>query len=166
MSNQVNTFIDLIYKKKKLSFFGLIPYLVHRKSVKAFKNKINKCSPGFEMLWDISDFIKIAEYVFFYDNSMKTEIGLFSSDNYQKGTNGFRIYDDNCNITLKLFRGSKTAALEVERTSGNKKKSMLSFKNESWEKDPTIYDEMMIEQVIKAINKKTLLLFDYCYELR
>lgn len=166
MNNQTNIFIDLIYKKKTLSLFGLIPYLKHRRAVKAFKDLIDKCSPGFEMLWAISDFIKIAEHVFFYNNSTKTEIGLFSSDNYQEGTNGFKVYDDNCNITLKLFNGSKTVALEVERTNGNKKKSMLSFKNESWEKNPTVYDEMMMEQVIKAINKKTLLLFDYCYKLR
>lgn len=163
----MNVFIEEIYKKKKLSLFGLFGYLRHKSKLKKFKKKINNGSPGFNLLWDLSEFIKIAEAIFFYDNSVRnTDIGLYSSKNYQSGTNGFRLFSNDCNITIKLFSSSKSLALEVDRIKGEKQKTIINFKDEQWEEDPTLYDEMLLEQVIKLINERALKLFDYCYALR
>lgn len=160
-----NVFIDKIYSK--VTKGGLFKRLLHKADIKRFIKQIDKGSPGFGMLWQMADFIRIAELVFCYDNSTSnTEIGLYSSKNYNDGTNGFKIRDINCSITIKLFAKSKQVALELERTNGENMRTSINFIDEQWEHNPSIYDEMLLEQIIKVINKRIIMLFDYCYELR
>ena len=161
-----NIFIDKICGKSQK---GLFKRIAHKSSVKSFIKKIHKGSPGFDMLWQMADFIRISELVFCYDNSLSnTNIGLYSSKNYNQGTNGFKIIDVgfNCIITIKLFAKSRQVALEIERTNGENMRTSINFIDEKWEHNPSIYDEMLLEQVIKSINKRIIMLFDYCYELR
>ncbi len=165
--SNTNIFIQYIYKKIKLNKFNFIKYLIHRYRINKFKKEIYNSSPGFDILWQMADFIKLSEMIFCYDNNTKNkDIGLYSSKNYENGTNGFRILDSNCDITIKLFSKSNEVALEINRSIGEKSRTSISFKNNEWEKNPSIYEEMLLEQIIKSINSKILLLFDYCYNLR
>ena len=114
----LNLFANKIYNKKKYTFWNGISYLIHRNSIKRFRNKILKGSPSFDVLWNMSNFIKIAEFSFFYDNSIKnTDFGLYSSKNYQDGTNGFKIITPECIITIKLFNESKSVCITIVLTS-------------------------------------------------
>lgn len=162
-----NVFLNLIYEKTKLSFKTFFKYFIHKRKVKKFRNDILKGSPSFGLLWKMSDFIKGAEKIFFYDNSTKnTEIGLFSSKGYSPGNNGFKINTEECFIVVKLFSDDQKVAIELERRNGEGMKTLFVFINEEWAEEHNLYDEMLLEQVIKIINSKIILLFDYCYNLR
>lgn len=165
--NSINVFMDYIYKKDIYKSINFLKFINHKRQVKKFKKSIYSGSPSFNILWQMSDFIKHAEFVFFYDNSVKnSEIGLYSSKNYQDGTNGFKLLSQDCDITIKLFWDSKSVILEIARNKGDKVKTILNFKDEQWVANPSIYEEMALEQVIKLINDRILKLFDFCYNLR
>ena len=167
MTKSTNIFMNLIYKKTTFSLFHLIKYFSHKRELKKFKKTLMNGSPSFGLLWKMADFIKIAEIVFFYDNSLKNStLGLYSSKGYIPGENGFKINSEDCLLVIKLYSDSQRVVLEVDRTKGECMKSHLSFINEEWEGDPTIYDEMLLEQLIKLINSKIIALFKYCYDLR
>lgn len=163
----MNIFMQYIYKKINMNFFNIIHYMIHIYKINKFKKEIHNGSPGFDVLWQMADFVKLSEMVFCYDNSIDNkDIGLYSSRNYQNGTNGFRIIEENYDITIKLFSKSKEVALEINRSRGEKLKTAISFKDNKWKDNHDKYDEMLLEQVIELINTKILLLFDYCYNAR
>lgn len=167
MATATNLFMKMIYEKPKLSLKNIFKYWKHKREVKKFRNDILKGSPSFGLLWKTATFIKLAEIVFFYDNSTtNTEIGLFSSNNYSIGENGFKIIDEKCTITIKLISESQRVLLEVNRNFGGKFRSSMSFMDNKWEGDPEAYDEMLLEELIKIINKKIVMLFDWCYNKR
>jgi len=162
---QMNIFTELIYEKHhKMNF---IKRFFYRRRVNKFIKNIENGSPSFDLLWALSDFIKIAEMVFFYDNSLKNEsIGLYSSKNYQDYNNGFKITCKDCSIVIKLYAKSKEVALSIERHNGEKTATSISFMDNQWVGEPTMYDEMLLEQVIKRINEKAIALFWFCYNQR
>lgn len=167
IDNNTNIFMNIIYKKVNKSFKNFFKYKKHAKSVKKFRKRILEGSPSFGLLWKMADFIKLAEIVFFYNNSIKNEeFGLFSSKKYSYGENGFRISTKECIIVLKLFSDSQKVMLEIERKGGDGNKTSLSFIENEWITEPSIYDEMLLEQIIKIINEKIIKLFDYCYDIR
>ena len=160
-------FINLINEKRSPKLFRLIPYFIHKAKVNKFKKRIKNGSPDFDTLWAMADFIKLAEYIYFYDNSTENkEFGLYSSKNYSEGTNGFKIINDNYNITLKLFDKQKRVALDVTRTLGEKVTNSMSFKENEWLQEPGPYDELLLGNIIDIINTKILKLFDYCYDFQ
>lgn len=162
-----NIFMNMIYEKVKPSIKNIFKYFSHRRKVKKFKKDIDQGSPSFGLLWKMSDFIKSAEEVFFYDNNKdNTDICLFSSSGYIHGENGFKINDPDCFVVIKLYSDTQRVVIEIERAKGQRIKHTMSFTNETWEGEPTAYDEMLLEQIIKMINKYILKLFDWCYERR
>lgn len=162
-----NVFLNLIADKTALSFKTFFKYFRHKRKVKKFRNDIINGSPSFGLLWKMSDFIKGAEKIFFYDNSTKnTDIGLFSSKGYAPGNNGFKINTEECFIVVKLFSDDQKVMIELERRTGECMKTLFIFENENWTSEHNFYDEMLLEQVIKVINNKMIRLFDYCYDLR
>lgn len=167
-SNLSNIFMGMIYEKVDRAFPHIFKYLSHKKKLKKFRRDIHEGSPGFGLLWKMADFIKLAEMVFFYNNSIKTssEFGLYSSRNYCPGENGFKITTNECTIAIKLNSEYQKVMVEVVRSFGDKTTSSLVFINEQWDSNPSIYDEMLLEQVIKIINDRILKLFDYCYSAR
>lgn len=168
-SKKINMFMEHIYGKQQFKLSNLFQYLKHRKAIKKFKKDIGEGSPSFNVLWQMADFIKLAESVFFYKNTQKdSEFGLYSSRNYTAGSNGFRVTDaeNNLRVTIKLFSETKQLLLEVEYIGGDHPKEYLSFKDNDWDCPPSIYDEMLLEQVIKSINHNILRLFDSCYNKR
>lgn len=167
MLKTTNVFMDMIYRKTSFSFLHMLKYFKHKRELKKFERDIMNGSPSFGLLWKMADFIKSAEAVFFYDNSLKnSEFGLYSSKGYIPGENGFKINSPDCLLIVKLYSDSQRVVLEVDRTKGEGMKSHLAFCNEEWEGEPTIYDEMLLEQLIKLINSKIMMLFEHCYALR
>ena len=167
INRSINPFIGLIYEKIDLKFKTLFKYRKHRKKVKRFIKDILECSPSLDILWKMADFIKLAEKIFFYDNSIKnTEIGLYSSKNYPVAQNGFRISTAECRVVIKLFSDVQKVCVEIERLKGEGGKISLSFTNGEWDNTPNQYDEMLLEQIIKIINSRIIVLFNYCYDLR
>ena len=159
-----NIFMELIYEKINIKGKNIFKRLFHKKKVKKFINDIKNSSPGFNMLWNIADFIKIAEFVYFYDNSLKNNtIALFSSKNYQNNTNGFKVNSEDCNITIKLFSELNTVILEIDRLKGDKQRTIMEFKDEQWTTVHTLFDEMLLNHSIEIINNKVIELFNYCY---
>lgn len=162
-----NVFINTIYDKVKPSFRTLFKYLKHKKAKEKLIKTINNGSPSFGLLWKMADFIKYSEELFFYDNSTKNEdIGLYSSRGYSPGCNGFKINDNDCWITIKLFSESQKTVVELERKFGEHYKTNMTFVNDMWDSENTIYNEMILEQIIKIINKRVIMLFEWCYNRR
>ena len=161
--SSTNMFINMIYGKKKKSVFGFLGYLLYKRKVNKFRNKILEISPSFEVLWEMSNFIKLAEEIFFYDNNV--DGSLYSSRSYRDGENGFKI-NDICTVIVKLYEDKKRVNLEIKHNNGVELLSRYSFKDSEWTTDPTIYDEMVLEQIIKIINKHIIDLFDMCYRAR
>ena len=86
-TKKLNMFIDIIYDKmeSRSIFSKWFNYLKMRR----FKKTLSTCSPSFHVIWQIADFIKYAERLFFYENSIKNS--LYSSNSYSDGENGFKI---------------------------------------------------------------------------
>lgn len=163
-----NVFMNMIYEKvpEPTGFKGWWKYRKYQKKLRRFVKDISNGSPSFGMLWKMADFIKFAEEVFFFDNSTESSEYLYSSRKYERGQNGFKITTDESVIVIKLYSNAQRVALEIDRLNGNKLRSALSFSHEQWEMEPTPYEEMLLEQVIKIINSKMLSLFWRCYEAR
>lgn len=163
----VNLFIYFIYRKINFSMFHIFKYMKHKYKLNEFKKSIIDGSPSFGLLWKMADFVKYAELIFFYDNSVKNnDFGLYSSTRYDDGENGFKITTDKYTIVVKLYSESKKVSIELNRLIGDKIRTNISFIDEQWTSNPSIYDEMIIEQIIKDINSRIIKLFNYCYELR
>lgn len=163
-----NVFMSIIHDKPKSGFFKK---LKHKRAVKKFRNDIKEGSPGFGLLWRMADFIKLAEDCFFYANTLdNTEFGLYSSRAYTRGQNGFKLYDHEAIITIKLISETEKVIMEIDRIKSNStpgvcsSKTTLSFSKEQWDNKPTMYDEMLLEAAIRKINSRILYLFDYCYD--
>ena len=157
-----NIFINMIYNKPSSGFFKKRK---HKKEANKFRKEILDGSPGFGLLWRMSDFIKLAEDVFFYSNSLNnTEFGLYSSRQFEENQNGFKITDAEKGvvITIKLLSKSQHVIMEIDRINSFSK-TTLSFTNEQWDRAPSIYDEMVLEHAIKIINTRIIKLFDHYY---
>lgn len=163
-----NIFMNIISEKNPK---GLISKWAHKIKLRRFRKTILEGSPSFGLLWKMADFIKIAEVVFFYNNthSLDSEFAIYSSKEYMAGTNGFKLKDDGtgCIIVIKLISDTQKVIVDIERQRGNKLKNSLVFVDNKWQDtNYTAYDEMLLEQVIKIINSKIIALFDHCYSLR
>ena len=163
-----NIFMNIISEKNPK---GFIFKWAHKIKFHKFRKMILEGSPSFGLLWKMADFIKIAEVVFFYNNthSLDSEFAIYSSKEYMAGTNGFKLKDDktSCIIVIKLISDTQKVIVDIERQHGNKLKNTLVFVDNKWQDtNYTAYDEMLLEQVIKIINSKIIALFDHCYSLR
>lgn len=165
----LNMFMKYIYDKEPFKISNIFRYLAHKRSVKKFKKNIYEGSPSFNVLWQMADFIKLAESIFFYKNTQKeNNFGLYSSRNYAVGTNGFRVSDSNrgLRVTIKLYNESRKALLEIEYLNSEISKQIMSFTDNDWDVTPTAYDEMLLDQVIRSINSSIINLFNHCYNNR
>lgn len=169
LMNSLNIFMRYIYDKEPLKVCNIFKYWAHKRSLKKFKKNIYESSPSFNILWQMADFIKLAESVFFYKNTQKeSSFGLYSSRNYAVGTNGFRVSDFNkgLRVTIKLYNESRKVLLEIEYLNSDNAKQIMSFTNNEWDTMPTAYDEMLLDQIIRSINFSIMNLFDHCYDQR
>ena len=159
----INIFINLINKKTLCK--GIFKKIFHKIKVKRFRKTIYKGSPSFIVLWNFADFIKYAEEIFFIDNDNSDRNGVYSSRNYKSGQNGFKVTTNDVVITVKLFNSSCTVAIDIGYRK-NDRHNQFSFKNEEWVNEPSVYDEMLLEEIIKIINREMIILYDNCYDKR
>ena len=159
--NNMNIFLRYIYNKP----INIFKRFFYRFKIKKFRRDILRSSPTFIILWQMADFIKYAEQIFFYSNSLSDS--LYSSDDYEYNRNGFKVNskEHNIVITVKLYKETSKVALEINRGK-NKRVATMYFIHEQWDREPTVYDEMLLEQTIKIINDEIIKLFDTCYKLR
>lgn len=172
---EFNPFIRFIYEKEEKKFGNIIKYLFHISKLKKFKKTIYRGSPSFETLWQMAEFIKFAEIAFLYDNSLDSDnyIGLFSSKNYKKDENGFKIinseFSKDCDITIKLDNKKSTVALAIEpHKNRDTNTKVLWFKNNQWmyENEDILENEILLDMSIDIINTCILELFGFCYYMR
>lgn len=167
-TNTSNIFMNVIYEKVNFSFKNFFKYFKQKRKYKKLIKDIQNGSPCFGVLWKMCDFIKLAEIIFFYDNSpeVNATYGLYSSNNYSPGENGMKIHDTEIDMTIKLKSDNSTVIIELERNLGNHHKTKMEFANDNWKGIPDIYDEMILENIIRMINKRFLMLFIDLYDRR
>lgn len=162
-TKKLNMFIDIIYDKmeSKSIFSKWFNYL----KMKRFKKTLSMCSPSFHIIWQIADFIKYAERLFFYENNIKNS--LYSSNSYTDEENGFKIKDKNVIITVKVNKISGKVTLQIEylnsSSSSKKVSTTMEFVNNVWVENHSKYDEILLENVIKIIYRHVFKLFDELY---
>lgn len=166
-TNTSNIFMNTIYDKVDFSLKNFFKYFKQRRKYKKLIKDIDNGSPCFGVLWKMCDFIKLAEIVFFYDNSVENkEYGLYSSNNYTPGENGMKIHDTEVDMTIKLKSDRSVVIIELDRNLGNHHRTKMEFENDNWKGIPDIYDEMILENIIRIINRKFLCLFKDLYDQR
>lgn len=158
-NKNINLFIKYINDKIPYRYF--FKRIYHNISVYRFRKNILNGNPSFAILWQMADFIKLANTIFFYNNHIDNY--LFSSTNFTSGQNGFIARDDGVKIIIKLYKDTKNVTLDICRLYNTISKTTMSFTQDEWDKTPTVYDELLLEQVIKIINKNIIKLFDECY---
>lgn len=159
----VNIFLNLINKKTLNK--GFFKKIFHKIEVRRFRKTIYNGSPSFVVLWNFADFIKYAEQIFFIDNTNSDKCGIYSSRQYKAAQNGFKITTNDVIVTIKLFNSTCSVDIEVSYKK-NDLHHQFSFKNEEWINEPSVYDEMLLEEIIKIINFEMIKLFDDCYDKR
>lgn len=166
-TNTSNIFMNTIYDKVDFSLKNFFKYFKQRRKYKKLIKDIDNGSPCFGVIWKMCDFIKLAEIVFFYDNSVENkEYGLYSSNNYTPGENGMKIHDTEVDMTIKLKSDRSVVIIELDRNLGNHHRTKMEFENDNWKGIPDIYDEMILENIIRIINRKFLCLFKDLYDQR
>lgn len=151
--SNLNLFIEPIYYKKK----GLIHWIKH----KLFLRKLDNLHPGFDVLWQIADFIKLLERVYMYDNS-KLGNKLSSSIKYNNNENGFVINCNDYEVIIKLFLDTRETAVEILRFKGNKIKSSYLFDENTV--IPDIESEQILVFIIELIMTSVKALFIEYYD--
>ena len=128
--------------------------------------KIFDRSPSFSQLWEFADFIKLSEYIFFYNN--KNGSTLYSSNGFKFGENGFVITSkpDNVQITLKLYTDDQRIIMDVKRLNGTNMLSTINFENNNWSTEPEDKDIILLDNIIGIMNRHILMLLKYCYDRR
>lgn len=164
--NKSNVFMTLIYEKVDFSFKHLFKYISHRIKYRKFIKDIKRGSPCFGVLWKMCDFIKLSEIAFFYNNSPDNPFGLYSSHNYEPGYNGMKIKTTELAMTIKLESSTQKVTIEINRLNGNHVSTTMTFINDNWTGSPDIYDEIILENIIRIINSKIIQLFEEMYEKR
>lgn len=158
-NKNINMFMNHI--NNKVPFRCFIRWIINNFRVYVFRKSILNGSPSFNVLWQMADFIKLSELVFFYNNSVDSNI--YSSNNYTAGQNGFIIKDKAAKIIVKLYSDKEQVVLDIYRILGSHNKTIMTFTKDEWDNNPTIYDEMLLNYAIKIINSNIIYLFDKYY---
>lgn len=161
LTEKSNIFMDPIYKKDN-KFFGLFSYLRLRKTIKYLRTTM----PNFALLWQLSDFIKLLEKVYFYNNSQSNV--FYSSLKYDIGENGFRFRDNNVIITFKLHENNNMIMLDISRNKGNNLKSSMEFYDNDTSRGSELNkdDLSLFETCINTIIEESIHLMKYYYKMK
>ena len=159
-------FMNIVKDTVPLTWKNFFKFIKFRLKLKKFKKSIYEGSPSFLVLWAFADFIKYAERIFFFDNAKNSSLGIYSSDSYEPGHNGFRITDASKIITVKLFTDSQKVGIDIECLKGNRIKQNYTFINNEWTEDPDEYDILLIDRITSIINNKMLEMIDMCVYCR
>lgn len=165
MKNNINIFMDYINRQRLCK--GFFNKIKCDRDAKKFIKQIYEGSPSFSLLWDFADFIKLSEKVFFRKNT--PDCKLYSSSEYKEGQNGFKIIDSKVGnttieIVVKLYTKSQKIAVAITyKDSEPNSTRIMEFENGDWKRSHTVYDEMLLENIISIINTKIIELFRKYY---
>ena len=158
LSDNTNVFMEPIYKKSN-RLFGIPSKRFLNKTIKFLRITM----PNFALFWQIADFIKILEKVFFYNNSISNS--MYSSLNYADCENGFKFKNDDVSITVKLYEDSEKIAIDIHRLKGNELKSSMIFDSKKNTKLSKI-DSALLESTINCILEECIYLMKYYYKMK
>lgn len=157
---KLNRFLDVVEDK----YLGKNPFkrFLSNLKFKKFCKETMKSSPSLGILWYFSDFIKLAERVYFYQNTKSNSI--YSSRAYAAGENGFILNDKEhaLKITVKLLSDNQLVCVQVNR-EGSSYNTEHRFKNDGWDDDKDNYDEVLIDNIIGIINSHMIALTKWCW---
>ena len=164
----MNRFIEWIWKARNIDEKNRRAQKKHYKEFCNFMDSLKHTSPSFQDLWDISDFLNIIEYTYFYDNTRQSE--LWSDGNIANGKTRFNIIKDkNTEISCTLNETDNHITITIKRPKIDKTPQQvlaeLSFENGKWVSYKTEYDEILLDNVISIIwDKFYWLVFKYYTE--
>lgn len=162
-----NTFMGYIAKAVKPGFSlkRLIQYWSWKRSYNKFKKMILQSAPSFGFLLQFAEFIKLAEFIFYFDNNKNGKI--YSSTGYQPGENGFKITIENkAEIVVKLFIDDETIMIDIRRLKGTNLKNSYTFQAGQWMYSPDSYDIIHLDIIETIINQSIIELMDWCIEAK
>lgn len=163
-TNFSNGFLNII--DKKYTGFNPIRKLISNIRFWITCKRVFNTSPSFGQLWNFSNFIRLAEEIFFYNN--KRDTVLYSSNSYRAGENGFVITSevDHVIITIKMYSDTEQILMDIKRTNGTNMMTSLKFRENNWDGEPNESDIIILDNVIGIINRHIVMLMKFCYERR
>jgi hypothetical protein len=147
--------MEQIMKRKK---FSLIEYFKH----KNFVNTLYNGSPSFGTLWQMADFVKTAEIVYFYDNN--SNMPIYSSNGYLPGQNGLKFEVEDATIIYKLYSDDQRVVLHIQRKKGNKITDEFTFEGDQWTTEFTEFDDLLVDYVIQNTMTIFIEFFEHYYK--
>ncbi len=189
--NTSNEFLSVLWSYKFHKWYEFFKYY---KQLLALMKKLDKYKFDFDFLWECADFIKFAETIFHYPNNLKWNIiprdliGLYSSQTYEKYTNGFKMcinMDTSQSrttervATIKLNKNHKYVALEIVEYEFYEPVSTMSdlpkkydkniiafyeFENGEWitKQSPSDGEELLLATLYERMKLLFKVLFDWC----
>lgn len=154
----MNKLLDTLSYKNK--FQKLISYF----KIKSYIKKLKKTSLSFDLLWQMSEFIKGLQTISLYGN--KQDDIIYSSRKYKCGENGFVIHDYKgigIKIIVKLIDDDNLLLIEC---TNNEFVSNYRFKNDNWVFPHTPIDEIAIDNISRIIINSFEQLILQCYKNR
>ena len=160
----MNRFIQWIWEARNIDEKNRKQAKKHYYSFQELKDQLQHTSPGFQDLWDISDFLNIIEYTYFYDNTR--ESGFWSDGEFGNGKTRFTIIeeDHNMEITCTLDEKDQHIIISMKKNNSNAKVAELEFKNGKWASYRTDYDEILLDNIISIIWDRFIPLVSKYYE--
>lgn len=158
----MNTYMDQV----ELKYIGNNPIkkLISQHKYNKYISRLRKQSHSIGSLWFFADFVKLAERVYFYNNKKDSPNGVYSSNSYHTGENGFIITatDKDVVINCKLYSDTQKVILEAKRLNGTNKITELEFNGSSPLKTDD-YDEVLIDNIIGIINRYIIKVLNFCW---
>lgn len=147
----MNRFIKWIWDARNIDEKNRKQAKKHYYSFSDTMDQLKHSSPGFQDLWDISDFLNIIEYTYFYNNTR--ESGFWSDGEFGVGKTRFNIIDKdhNMEINCTLDEKDQHITISMKKVESNSKVAELEFKNGQWASYRTEYDDILLDNIISII---------------
>ena len=112
----MNRFIKWIWDARNIDEKNRKQAKKHYYSFSDTMDQLKHSSPGFQDLWDISDFLNIIEYTYFYNNTR--ESGFWSDGEFGVGKTRFNIisiiWDKFIPLVYRYYKKNNTYCIEEE----------------------------------------------------
>ena len=136
--------------------------------VEEFAEELKNTSPDYDMLMEMYEFIHCASIIWFYNNSEESEIyNLPETTNGRKSHARIFVVKDLNGLYTITVRLLGTGVVELN-TKNNKSSDSYTyhFKNNDWDMEYDIADEMGVEYAQSIIMNAFVKAFMYCYNLK
>lgn len=164
-SGTTNVFMSWVEHKVPRTWRTWFKAWRYERKYEKFKREFLQSSPDFIRMWQICEFVKLAEKIYFYNNSRDSII--LSSSGYTPGNNGFVIEREDVAITVKLTMDTTKIIMEIKRKAGTMSKATTyTFIEGQWTDDHDASDDLLVDYVISIIVERTVELLDWCYNRR